>query len=492
MASPWITYTPHPPPPQHVQTSNLADNSHTVPSELAVSDASLVSIDSAKRQALGRAGRNPSVSSIPPFNSTGGSHTESTGKAAPILVSATSFGFEFREAGLSTRTSVDKQHTSALLQAPHSPMSNDGERYAPTTSEGADSTAMHVAGPIPLTHKHVGPQSSLSSSTFERDLFASSPTKNTHAAAPISAAENATPPSPPESSTPYAVTTGDVSITDSPNTGALSQTPTVKLSLTQSPEHGRGKSERQPPRRLGTGGSAGSGSAMQSRYADMVFEDVPRTHNLLSGLFTWILLAGFVVLPGTFSALEGIQNKSGEFEKVLHTIHHLPLCVHFFRPEFTLLTLSVQTSNRFRLLRPRRVWDVVILVALGTQLRLVAQQHFRPRDAQRPLRGAFDVRQHIRCAGWRIWRFKYRHSGRYRGMHHCLWFSDRDLLALEAGPCQASTSTRDGTNERCRRCNGRGPILLVQWLGLRCYGQWQSVFRLSPDTNLLTFGGIEI
>jgi hypothetical protein len=62
----------------------------------------------------------------------------------------------------------------------------------------------------------------------------------------------------------------------------------------------------------------------------MVFEEVPRLHNLLSGLFTWILLAGFVVLPGTFSTLDGFQNKSGEFEKVLTTIHHLPLYVHFF------------------------------------------------------------------------------------------------------------------------------------------------------------------
>jgi hypothetical protein len=62
----------------------------------------------------------------------------------------------------------------------------------------------------------------------------------------------------------------------------------------------------------------------------MVFEDVPRTHNLLSGLFTWILLAGFVVLPGTFSTLEGIQSKSGEFEKVLHTIRNLPLLIIAF------------------------------------------------------------------------------------------------------------------------------------------------------------------
>jgi hypothetical protein len=326
MASPWSTYTPHTPPPRDIQTSNLADNSHTVPSELIVSDASLVSIDSAKRQALGRAGRNSSVSS------GNGIHTESTGKAAPIFVSATSFGFEFREARLSPRTSVDQQHTSAMLQATHSPVSNDGERYAPT-SEGADIAATHLAGPILPTPKHVGPQLSLSSSTFERDVFASSPTKNTHAVAPISAADSVTPPSPPDSTTPYATTTGDVTITDSPNPG-VSQTPTIKLPLAQSPEHGRGRSDRQRPKRLstaGSGGSSGSMSVVQSRYTDMVFEEVPRTHNLLSGLFTWVLLAGFVVLPGTFSTLEGFQSTSGEFQKVLRSIHHLPLCVHFFR-----------------------------------------------------------------------------------------------------------------------------------------------------------------
>ena len=341
MASPWFTYTPHSPPPRDVQASNLADKEHTVPSELMVSDASLVSIDSAKHQALGRAGRNPSVSSIPPFNSIHGAHTESTGKAAPILVSATSFNFEFREPGPSTRTAADKPHTSAMPQTPHSPVSSDVERYE-RISEDADIAATYLAGPtpIPSTHKHVGPQSSLSSSTFERDVLASSPTKRTHAVAPISATENVTPPSPPDSTTAQAITTGDVSIIDSPNMGA-SQTPTVKLSLTQSPEHGRGRSERQHPKRLSTGGSAGSGSTgvVQSRYADMVFEEVPRTHNLLSGLFTWVLLAGFVVLPGTFNSLESFQSKSGEVDKVLRSIHHLPLCVHFFRPESTLLTL---------------------------------------------------------------------------------------------------------------------------------------------------------
>ena len=339
MASPWITYTPHI-PPQDVQTSNLADKSHTtatVPSELVASDASLVSIDSAKRRALGRAGHNPSVSSIPPFNLANGTHTESTGKAAPIIVSATSFGFELREGGLSTRTSVDKQRTSMPLH-PYLPVSNDAERYAPT-SEGADIASAHLVGPTLPIRKHVEPRSSLSSETFERDVFAPSPTKNTHAVAPISAANDVTPP-PPGSTTPNAITSKDDSITETPPT-SVPQTPTVKLSLAQSPAYGRGNSEKQNPRRSGTGGTAGSvgsGSIMQSRYTDMVFEEVPRTHNFLSGLFTWILLAGFVVLPGTFSTLEGLQTTSGEFQKVLHAIHHLPLYVHPFPPESTLLT----------------------------------------------------------------------------------------------------------------------------------------------------------
>jgi len=62
---------------------------------------------------------------------------------------------------------------------------------------------------------------------------------------------------------------------------------------------------------------------VKSQYTDMVFEQVPRTYNILSFLFTWLLLAGFIVLPGTFNTLEGVD--SNQVKKVLHTIQHLPL-----------------------------------------------------------------------------------------------------------------------------------------------------------------------
>ncbi|KAI0002449.1 hypothetical protein BJV74DRAFT_765387 [Russula compacta] len=95
---------------------------------------------------------------------------------------------------------------------------------------------------------------------------------------------------------------------------------------TPNPDLERGKPDRHR-KRSATGGTSGSSSIVQSRYADMVFEEVPRMHNLLSGLFTWIVLAGFVVLPGTFSTLESFPTKSGELEKVLHDVQHLPLLV---------------------------------------------------------------------------------------------------------------------------------------------------------------------
>src|SRR5260370_3386562 len=113
-------------------------------------------------------------------------------------------------------------------------------------------------------NKHGGHQPSLSSWTFELCVLAASPTQNTpHAVAPMSAASDATPPSspppPPDSIIPHPITSTDISITDSPNTGA-SRTPTVKLALLQTPEYERNKTEKPTPRRSGTSATPGPGS----------------------------------------------------------------------------------------------------------------------------------------------------------------------------------------------------------------------------------------
>lgn len=50
-------------------------------------------------------------------------------------------------------------------------------------------------------------------------------------------------------------------------------------------------------------------SQHQTRYMDMLLslDTVPRSHNILASLSTWILLAGFLIIPGTFTSVEKSQ-----------------------------------------------------------------------------------------------------------------------------------------------------------------------------------------
>jgi hypothetical protein len=53
-------------------------------------------------------------------------------------------------------------------------------------------------------------------------------------------------------------------------------------------------------------------------------DQIPRLHNILASLFTWILLAGFLVVPGTFTTFKNSQafkQADGEdANKVAHAI----------------------------------------------------------------------------------------------------------------------------------------------------------------------------
>ncbi|KAF8880562.1 hypothetical protein BD779DRAFT_1548963 [Infundibulicybe gibba] len=75
------------------------------------------------------------------------------------------------------------------------------------------------------------------------------------------------------------------------------------------------------------------GKHTTSEYIEMLLhqEKIPRTYNILAGFFTWILLAGFVLFPGTFSSLKNdsvpsLSGVAGEVEiSVLGVIQNLPL-----------------------------------------------------------------------------------------------------------------------------------------------------------------------
>lgn len=72
--------------------------------------------------------------------------------------------------------------------------------------------------------------------------------------------------------------------------------------------------------------------SVQTRYMEMLLhlDEIPRVFNILASLFTWIILAGFLVVPGTFTTFkesEAFQkaNNDGDGEgrdDVAHAIVH--------------------------------------------------------------------------------------------------------------------------------------------------------------------------
>jgi hypothetical protein len=63
----------------------------------------------------------------------------------------------------------------------------------------------------------------------------------------------------------------------------------------------------------------------RSEYDKMLHKEASVWHKILAMFSTWILLAGFLVLPGSFETLEKLPINSETFKKVLSTIQNLPL-----------------------------------------------------------------------------------------------------------------------------------------------------------------------
>jgi len=66
-------------------------------------------------------------------------------------------------------------------------------------------------------------------------------------------------------------------------------------------------------------------------YMNMLLrlDKIPTLHNILAGAFTWLLLAGFVVIPGAFTSIVNsrvLQTGAGKAGKtVVRTAQNLPL-----------------------------------------------------------------------------------------------------------------------------------------------------------------------
>ncbi|KAG2148145.1 uncharacterized protein EDB93DRAFT_1085110 [Suillus bovinus] len=65
-----------------------------------------------------------------------------------------------------------------------------------------------------------------------------------------------------------------------------------------------------------------------TRYVNMLLalDDIPQMFNIMASFFTWILLAGFVLFPGTFTSLQQ-QQLSGVEAQVLNVVSNISLYV---------------------------------------------------------------------------------------------------------------------------------------------------------------------
>jgi len=63
----------------------------------------------------------------------------------------------------------------------------------------------------------------------------------------------------------------------------------------------------------------------KSKYLEMLLKDVSSWHHILAMFFTWILLAGFVVLPGSFKTLDNLPIDNTILKKVVSTVQNIPL-----------------------------------------------------------------------------------------------------------------------------------------------------------------------
>jgi hypothetical protein len=75
-------------------------------------------------------------------------------------------------------------------------------------------------------------------------------------------------------------------------------------------------------------------NSVQTRYIDMLLamDTIPRLHNILSSFFTWILLAGFIIFPGTFTTIANLDNNSQIQDNhtastILASVKNIPLLV---------------------------------------------------------------------------------------------------------------------------------------------------------------------
>ena len=71
----------------------------------------------------------------------------------------------------------------------------------------------------------------------------------------------------------------------------------------------------------------GTPSQMDTQYVNMLLalDDIPKLHNILAKFFNWILLAGFVLFPGTFTSLKNLGGSGQVEQQLVNAVTSIPL-----------------------------------------------------------------------------------------------------------------------------------------------------------------------
>ncbi|KAF8811103.1 hypothetical protein BYT27DRAFT_6454903 [Phlegmacium glaucopus] len=73
----------------------------------------------------------------------------------------------------------------------------------------------------------------------------------------------------------------------------------------------------------------GTPSQMDTQYVNMLLalDDIPTMYNLFAGFFSWIFLAGFILLPGTFTSLKSLDTSNQIGQRLVRVVTSIPLLV---------------------------------------------------------------------------------------------------------------------------------------------------------------------
>ncbi|KAH8105433.1 hypothetical protein BXZ70DRAFT_920852 [Cristinia sonorae] len=208
------------------------------------------------------------------------------------------------------------------------------------SNSGSSKPGRYGAASAVTPSKHERPPASGSGTTFSAASTANRPhtSANVHSVATSSPAGSSSGAPKPSSANEGTVMHGRPTISSphpqkpATSTPAVPSKPSTTAHVTthEKPSTAAPPSAPQPtPQRPSL--IHGTPSQMDTQYVNMLLalDDIPTIHNLAASFFNWILLAGFILFPGTFTSLQNLSAANGGEvpANLVNAVTQLPLYI---------------------------------------------------------------------------------------------------------------------------------------------------------------------